>query len=198
MVAGADRNKDFANDFIDNFDYSSTPTIDVDWTTLSTNDSDANVGGVSDLQFIEGNIFSPTTQTLRYSGASEGYVRMDIANCGGAFQTVVCFVHAATQNVEFTIPAGVSQVRIWNFDMGGVNSNQNIQITTDGVNFTNGFGDIELSRTPINQTCKKAYLCEGVYFNLDRSEEIEGDILNCKVECNSNGCSEIQVVNDNE
>jgi hypothetical protein len=167
----AERNAEDANNFLADFDYQN-PDIDNTRTDLDTNETD-NTGVVADLQLISGTIVVDKPLTVRWTGTSEGYIRVDIAPCCGSdYKTIYQRVHPSDDPYPVTIPKGVHNIRIYNLDMGGSNSSQSFQITNDGQNWIGGSGalaNIQLSQICPNEELKKGFVCGDQFTLLDGS-----------------------------
>lgn len=158
------------------FDLTVAPTSVGTAATLAINDLN-NTALVRDYEVTSGYIVVKDPVLLRYSGASEGYVGVEIGFCCGGELEVVAesYNNATTQGTPspaFRLTPGIHQIRIWNIDVGGSNSSRSLDYSFDnGATWTtNGLPPgIQLSELPPGYTAKIGYLCDGDYLDSDNA-----------------------------
>lgn len=135
------------------------------WADLNVNDT-SNAAGVLDVQILAGYIVVPSATMFRYSGTSEGYQRVDIADCcGSTFRTI----YERSQNIGGpgeqgdtvgVLPAGIHDIRVLNLDTNGTNSSAIFQTSIDGgQTWTSGLGGMNVSTSKPVEECVKARTC---------------------------------------
>lgn len=126
----------------ENHDFSLPTTVDALTSSLALNDTD-NTAGETDVQVLEGFITVPLGGIyLRYSGVSEGYWALELAECCGDYEVIDELGYADRDpvngsEINMFVPEGVHGVRFWNIDSGGSNSSLNLSYSNDGVTYTN-------------------------------------------------------------
>lgn len=174
-----------------NHDFSLPTTTDNSQSNLQLNDTD-NTPVELDIQVKEGFVIVTEPMDLRYIDNSEGYWAVELGQCCGELELLAeNGGFFAGRNMPFSLPVGIHKIRLWNIDSGGSNSSANLQYSTDGgISWVtdNTPPNIQISETKPSQECKQGYLCEGQYFELDKTAPVvfNDSVSLCKIECQSN------------
>ena len=159
-----------------------TDTITTDWDLNDTNNTAAEL----DIQVKDGYVIATEQMLVKYSGASEGYWAVELGQCCVELELIAENGGFFTgREMVFTIPKGIHQLRIWNIDSGGSNSDANLSYSEDGgITWiaTNTPPNLKLSQVKPSQECLQGYLCCGEYFELDKVTPLT-DFSLCKLEC---------------
>lgn len=170
-------------------DFTLPPDVDNTSTNLNLNDTD-NTGGVGDIQIREGFIVVDEGAYYRYTTNSEGYYAFELGVCGGELALLSELGKGVGVNTDphFFIPKGIHRVRVWNVDTGGSNSNWTLQKSING-NWANAV--VSVSETEPTQTCKQGFICDSVYYELDKTTPIvfSETVSLCELTCNSSNTS---------
>ena len=153
------------------------------------NDTD-NTASLQDIEYKEGYIIVKSPISIFYNTNSEGAIRLELGSCCG--ELVEQFTHAKNvgddQSPTIELPIGIHKIKLTNLDMGGSNSNWNLYVSYDGINYAldNTPNDVLFSSTKPKQECKKGYLCSGETYELDMTTPLAFSdiVLACEIKCN--------------
>lgn len=170
------------------FDLTQAPNTDGTVTNLNLDDIN-NTGSLRDYEVIDGYLIVSEPVIARYEGGTEGYWAVEIGVCCGSLQLAT--ETAEQESPQFTIPAGIHAVRMWNIDAGGTNSTHGLEVSNDGgaswAN-NNSPSQIQLSTSKPSWICKHGYICDGNYYQVDGVTQfaIDNSISLCEPTCNAN------------
>ena len=161
----------------DAHDFGLTPDVSNTQNTLALNDTNNTAVELS-IQVIDGFIELENGGWFRYAGPSEGYWAVELGECCGPLKDVAESGGFSSDRVmEFYLPKGVHQLRLWNVDTGGSNSSATLGYSLDGgVTYTNDNTppNIRFGSAKIEEKCIAVKVCEdsGAIFDL-----LTGDLL---------------------
>lgn len=163
-----------------NFDFSVPPNIDTDWSDFLTDDTNTN-DNIQDVQIIEGYVKVINPITMRWFGASRGFFALDVGECCGPYDrkiTGFAYDDTADPTSSYTFNPGVHSIRMWNVDDWS-SSIRKLEYSFDGVTWIQGNfpPDVYISRDKITEEVKNGYICEGSYFEIDKTTPVVFDDL---------------------
>ena len=177
LVAGTDKTPEGRN-FRETHDFSLVPDTVSTQTSLFLNDAN-NVAVELDIQVIDGFVEVADSGWFRYSGTSEGYWAVELGECGSPLELLAeNGGFSPTRSMEFYLPAGIHQIRLWNIDSAGSNSSATFGYSIDGgVTYINDNTppNITFGASKITEECVTVKVCEdsGEAFNLVTGEAVD-------------------------
>lgn len=147
-----------------------------------------NTAAVGDLQVIEGFMEVTNAISIRYDANSEGYIALEVGECCGPLDLKMSHAKGlgSAPSPTVDLPAGIHKFRLWNIDLGGSNSNWNIQSSADGINFVLGASEIIVSATKPSYDCVKVKICKDTGAMIDLLTDVVYDPSNlraCAPDC---------------
>ena len=162
--------------------------------TLALNDSDNTPSELS-IQVLDGFIEVEQGGWYRYAGSSEGYWAVELGECCGPLKDVAeSGGFSPTRAMEFYLPKGVHQIRLWNVDSGGSNSSATFGYSPDGgVTYINDNTppNVSFGSAKIVEECITVKVCQdsGAIFNLLTGDLLDpADLYTCSRMCVASSC----------
>lgn len=163
---------------------------------LALNDTN-DVAAELDIQVLDGYIQVLEAGMFRYADASEGYWAVELGECCTPLTLLVENAgFFASRSMEFYLPKGVHQIRVWNIDSGGSNSAASFGYSLDGgLTYSNNNNppNILFGKSKINERCITAKICEdsGAIIDVLTNEVYDPLRLNtCSQTCTPSTCLE--------
>ena len=152
--------------FYDNHDFSLPPTTISTRTNLLLDDTN-NAGVLLDIQIIDGLVEVKKGGWFRYSGPSEGYWAVWIAQCCIGEKVLVAENggFSPDRTMEFYLPKGTHDLELVNIDSGGSNSSATFGYSTDNratwINDNTPPTDIiTFGSNKLEEVCVTVKICE--------------------------------------
>lgn len=182
-------------DFYANHDFTLTPDTDSTVTSLVLNDTN-NTATELDIQTIDGIVEVKQGGWFRYSGSSEGYWAVYLAQCckGELVRIADSGGFSPTRVMEFYLPKGTHQFRLVNIDSGGSNSSATFGYSLDsGITYINDNTPpkdvITFGSNKLEEKCISVKICKdsGEAFDLLTGDPVD---LSTTYPCSRLTCSE--------
>ena len=173
----------------DAHDFSLAPDVTNQSSNLGLNDTNNTAAELS-IQVKDGFVKLDNGGWFRYSGASEGYWAIELGKCCGPLEDVAeGGGFSPTRVLEFYLPKGIHQIRLWNVDTGGSNSSATFGYSPDGgITYVNDNTppNIAFGSDKVSEVCITAKVCTdtGSVFNFITGELLNReDLYPCPIAC---------------